>query len=308
MVFGRNPEKYEARALAAERQGKVTKAIKYREKAAHLRAGSAGGMMGAPLATPAVAPIATAMAAPVGTTMLPQQQTLRTPAMYEQRATKWEQRGNYTKAQKNRGKVWRLQNPMLAQQSLATPQFYGTNNQFLGYNAPLQAAPLATTTTATTTTSTINTATAVGSSVVGQQFVQQAPVQLAPIVRERVEYQPIIIREIEIPEVHRVEQHIYESTPFQGDRVITNAPVVDAVVIPRVIEEIQPVIHREVAQAVVERVETHTTEHIVQPTITTKTVETLNKGVLPQTHGLAAGGPAPILVQQNLAQQQQRIF
>lgn len=301
MVFGRNPEKYEARALAAERQGKVTKAVKYREKAARLRAGSAGGMVGAPLATPVVAPMATTMAAPVGTTMLPHQQTLRTPAMYEQRATKWEQRGNYTKAQKNRGKVWRMQNPMLAQQSLATPQFYGTNNQFLGYNTPLQAAPLATT---ATTTSTINTAAAVGSSVVvGQQIVQQAPVQLAPIVRERVEYQPIIIREIEVPEVHRVEQHIYESAPFQGDRVITNAPVVDAVVIPRVIEEIQPVIHREVAQAVVERVETHTTEHIVQPTITTKTVETINQGVLPQTQAFAAGGPTPLL-----AQQQQRMF
>lgn len=114
-MFGlsRNPEKYESRALAYDRKGKTQKAIKNREKAARLRAhaGNAG----------------TAGSTTTTTTTW----TQRTPATYERNALKWEQKNNWSKAQKNREKVWRMNNPQYS--SAPAPAFY-QNNQFVGYN------------------------------------------------------------------------------------------------------------------------------------------------------------------------------
>jgi len=239
MVFGiggRNPEKYDQRALKYEQKGKTNKAQKNRNKAAQIRSGGTyngptnvytgpttagqqgkgigyGGLGAIPPHTspqgvaghpPIVAVfqntpaggLATKSAAPLGavgvtgpttvsttTTTMPVQQqqqqvplqqttfiapsssggntlgqlynynSQRTPADYEARALKWENRGNFQKAQKNREKVWRSQNPTLPLSTNA-PNFYsggkfsgyGQNN-FSGQNNLTQQQTTTTTTT-----------------------------------------------------------------------------------------------------------------------------------------------------------------
>jgi len=68
-----------------------------------------------------------------------------TVSRYETNATKWEGKGNFKKAQKNREKVWKLNNPNA---NTAPPCFY-QGNKFMGYNGCAQSQ---TTTTTTTTT------------------------------------------------------------------------------------------------------------------------------------------------------------
>jgi tetratricopeptide (TPR) repeat protein len=148
--MNRSPEKYEARALEYDRKNKPKKALKYREKAAKLRAShvqqGGGPHIGqAPLVNigtnPAHVPGAPVLvAAPA--TYLP----MRSVPIYEKQAVKWESRGNYNKAQKNREKAWRLNNPQYAGQQV--PAFYN-NNQFVGYNAPTTTTSYYTTTTTT---------------------------------------------------------------------------------------------------------------------------------------------------------------
>lgn len=265
MVFGRNPDKLEQKALVYEQKGKTAKAIKCREKAARLRAGH---------------------------TYPTTQQgfyTTRTPQVYEQKAVTWEQRGNWNKAQKNREKVWRLQNPQYGAQ-YAAPQFY-SQNRFLGYNVPytplMKGAPLAT-----------------GAPLVAGQQVLPAVVEthVLPTVLQQttraeriVEVQPVVHREIDAPQVHVIEKHLYETVPSTGPNVITKGAIIEETVKPRIIEEIQPVVHREVPAPFVERVEQHVTEHITQPTITTK--EVINDATI-RPVGMAAGAPlqqVPIL-------------
>jgi len=201
--------------------------------------------------------------------------TYRTPERYEQNALKWEQRGNYGKAQKNREKVWRLQNPQYGP-TYAAPAFYDTQNRFLGYNTGLQ----------------------------GQQGLHTAFHHVMPptvethmhptIVQQTVrpekitEVQPVIHRDVDAPQVHVIEKHMYEQVRSTGPNVVTNQPIIEETVRPRIIEEIQPVVHREVPAPFVEHVEQHVTEHITQPTTMTK--EILNDPTI-RTPGFAAGGP-----------------
>ena len=67
----------------------------------------------------------------------------RTSADYEAKALSYEKQGQYDRAQRNREKVWRLQNTKYGNDVYA-PQFYGDNNKFLGYN--LQPSTTRTTT------------------------------------------------------------------------------------------------------------------------------------------------------------------
>lgn len=239
MVFGiggRNPEKYEQKALAYEQKGKTNKAIKYREKAAKLRA-SQGQQSSFTTTTT----------------------TTRTPASYETRAVKWEQRGNYQKAQKNREKVWRLQNPQYVNAASA-PSFY-QNNKFVGYNVPYTGAAQGHTT--------YNAATV-------ETHVHPTIIEQTSRPEKIVEIQPVVHREIDAPQVHVIEKHMYETVPSTGPGMITKQAIVEETVRPRIIEEVQPVIHREVPAPFVERVEQHVTEHLVRPTTTTKEVLTDN--------------------------------
>jgi len=254
MVFGlnRNPDKLEQKALAYEQKGKTKKALKCREKAAKLRANNGGNTTGAGLGAGAG-----------GLT------SNRTPQRYEQNATKWEQRGNYGKAQKNREKVWRLQNPQYGAGTPA-PAFY-QQNQFVGYNQGIQQQQ---------TTGIHNVMPATVETHVHPTIVQQTsrPEKI-------VEVQPIVHRQVDAPQVHVVEKHMYETVPSTGPSVITKGAIVEETVKPRIIEEIQPVIHREVPAPFIERVEQHVTEHVVQPTTTTKQV--VNDPTI-----RTAGGPA----------------
>jgi len=115
-----------------------------------------------------------------------------------------------------------------------------------------------------------------------ETFVRPALVEQTQRSERFVEVQPIIHRQVEVPEVHVIEQHIYESAVPSGNNVHTRAPIVQETVVPRIIEEIQPILHREVATPFIEVVEQHTTEHIVQPTITTRQV--INEGSSPMLH------------------------
>jgi len=132
---------------------------------------------------------------------------------------------------------------------------------------------------------------------------------LPTVVQETVrpekvtQVQPVIHREIDAPEVHVIEKHLYERVPSAGlPGIVTKQPIIEEVVHPRIIEEVQPVLHRNVPAPFLERVEQHTTEHIVQPTVSTKQVVTDNTArVLPATSFVPAGGlqqataPAPVL-------------
>jgi len=274
MVFGlsRNPEKYEARALEYERKGKTNKAIKNREKAAKLRqqqgnnfnttgntfAGTGTGLAGTTTATSAY--------------------TQRTPAMYETRALKWEQRGNYTKAQKNREKVWRLQNPQYIN-STSAPTFYN-NNQFVGYNVPFNGGSQ--TGQRTMATNTIYNAATV------ETHIRPTIVEQTTRPERIVEVQPVIHRDIEAPQVRVIEKHVYETVPSTGPSTITRQAIVQETVKPRIIEEVQPVIHREVPAPFIEQVQQHVTEHIVRPTTTTK--EVMNDPTI-RPVGVSAGAP-----------------
>jgi hypothetical protein len=258
--FGRNPDKLEQRALAYEQRGKTAKALKCREKAARLRANSG-----------------TSTATALGTPTQPGFATYRTPQRYEQNALKWEQRGNYSKAQKNREKVWRLQNPQYGP-TYAAPVFY-SQNRFLGYNVPYTATPIQST----------------GATCVSQTMPATVETHVHPTIVQQtarperiVEVQPVVHREIDAPQVHVIEKHMYEQVRSTGPSVITNRAIVEETVKPRIIEEIQPVVHREVPAPFVERVEQHVTEHIVQPTTTTKQV--VNDATV-RPVGMAAGAP-----------------
>jgi len=283
-MFGRNPDKLDAKALEYEQKGKTAKAIKYREKAAKMRANqanqannNAGGQSSST------------------TTFF---STTRSPQRYEQNALKWEQRGNWNKAQKNREKVWRMQNPQYGA-TYPAPAFYN-NGQFLGYNVPYTGASL-------------NKGPATASSTIAPAVVEthMHPTIVQQTMRpERIlEVQPVVHREIEKPEVHIVEKHMFERVPSAGPGVITNAPLVQETVHPKIVEEIQPVVHREVPAPFIERVEQHVSEKVVIPTTTTK--EVINDTTVRQP-GMAAGGPA--MMQQttttttntNLAGQQQQ--
>lgn len=298
--FGRNPDKLEQRALAYEQRGKTAKAIKCREKAARLRAGTltpiaptgytttglAGPTTG--FATTGLAPT-TGLAGPgLATTGLAGSglASYRTPQRYEQNALKWEQRGNWTKAQKNREKVWRLQNPQYGAQ-YAAPQFY-QNNRFLGYNVPYAGTP-----------SLQKGALSQTLPAVVETHVRPTIVQQTTRAEKIVEVQPVVHREISAPQVHVIEKHLYETVPSTGPNVITNRPIIEETVKPRIIEEIQPVVHREVPAPFVERVEQHVTERITQPTTMTK--EVINDATV-RPVGIAAGG---IPLQQQVPLQQQ---
>lgn len=211
--------------------------------------------------------------------------TQRTPERYEQNALKWEQRGNWQKAQKNREKVWRLRNPQYGQQYNA-PQFY-ENSRFLGYDLPYNAQQMM--------------IPGMGAGIGGmhtqsqvlptitETHVRQTIVEQTTRPEKIVEVQPVIHREIEAPQVHIIEKHMYETVPSTGPSVVTNQAIVQETVKPRIIEEIQPVVHREIPQTFVERVEQHVTEHIAQPTVTTKQV--INDPVIHHAPvGVAAGG------------------
>jgi len=234
MVFGlaRTPQKYEERALKYESKGNLKKAAKNRAKAARL-----GGP--AQVSKPAPTIPATIVVVP----------TVRSAAEYEAKAIKWEQRGDWTKAQKNREKVWRMNNKQLG--NGPAPTFY-RDNRFIGYAD------------AYTTVGQVPVETHVHPTII-EQTVRTEKV---------TEIQPIIHREVDAPQVRVIEQHSYETVPSAGPGVITNQAVVETTVRPRVIEEIQPIVHREVAVPHVERVEQHVTEHVVKPTITTKEVIT----------------------------------
>lgn len=121
LAFQRNPDKLEQKAVMYEGRGKTAKAQKYREKAMKLRQHQTS--------------TATTTTTSSGGLMSHMPWAQRTPARYEQNALKWEQRNNWTKAQKNREKVWRLNNPQYATATPA-PMFY-QNNRFLGYNVPI---------------------------------------------------------------------------------------------------------------------------------------------------------------------------
>jgi len=108
------------------------------------------------------------------------------------------------------------------------------------------------------------------------------------------EVQPVIHREIDAPEVHVIEQHLYERVPsVGGPSIVTKQAIVEETVRPRIIEEVQPVLHRNVPAPFIERVEQHTTEHITQPTMSTKQViNDTTAHVLPATTAFVpAGGP-----------------
>jgi len=271
--FGRNPDNLEQRALNYEQKGKTAKALKCREKAARLRANGAGAQTGTALGTPTQTGFA----------------TYRTPQRYEQNALKWEQRGNYTKAQKNREKVWRLQNPQYGPQYAAPPLY--NQNRFVGYNVPYTATPL----NQGAQGINLNKGTGFTQGAAHQTMAPTVETHVHPTIIQQtsrpekiVEVQPIVHREIDAPQVHVIEKHMYEQVPSTGPNVITNRAIIEETVKPRIIEEIQPVVHREVPAPFVERVEQHVTEHVVQPTTTTKQV--LNDATV-RSVGMAAGGP-----------------
>jgi hypothetical protein len=270
-MFQRNPEKLEAKALDYERRGKTAKAQKYREKAARLRGGN----------------LPVSQTSTVGTTSTPYFTSFRTPQTYEQNALKWEQRGNWQKAQKNREKVWRLQNPQFPA-TYAAPNFYDSNNRFLGYNIGQQQGLMQ--------GNTLNKGLVGQPATIHHVLPATVETHMHPTLVQQttrpekiVEVQPVVHREIDAPQVHVIERHSYEQVRSTGPSTITAQPIVEETIRPRVIEEIQPVVHREVPAPFVERVEQHVTEHITQPTTMTKDI--INDGLRTQPMGIAAGAP-----------------
>lgn len=100
------------------------------------------------------------------------------------------------------------------------------------------------------------------------------------------EVQPVIHREIDAPSVRVIEKHLYEKVPSAGPTTITKQAIIEETLHPKIIEEVQPVVHRTVPAPFVERVEQHTTEHITQPTMSTKEVIVDRSA----TNFVAAGG------------------
>jgi len=278
MVFGlsRNPEKYEQRALAYEQKGNTKKALKNREKAQQLRAHHAQST-GGTLSAGSVPVVVTG--APVVATGAPVVRPVRTFQTYETNALKWEQRNNLAKAQKNREKAWRLNNPQYANNTLA-PQFYD-NGRFLGYTGS-HVNVISTSTTS---------AHSVTAPVVVETHVRPVIVEETTRAEKIIQVQPVIHREVEAPHVKVIEKHIYETVPSAGPHTITNAAIVEETIKPKVIEEIQPVVHRNVAVPVVEHVEQHITEHKVLPTVTTKEVIQDKTVHVAGNVGVAAGAP-----------------
>jgi len=319
-MFQKNPEKLEAKALDYERRGKTAKALKYREKASRLRS---GGLPAAGRVYTQTTPSAFTQTTPTAFGQQGSQFTpVRTADRYEQNALKWEQRGNWSKAQKNREKVWRLQNPQHGPE-YASPSFYDGQNKFLGYSVPhrgLQQPGLQKQGFQQQGFQQQGGLQQQGFQQQGfqqQGFQQQGFQQQGATIHhtmpatieththatvieqtmrpERiVEVQPIIHREVDAPEVHIIEQHRYEQVRSTGPNTRTNAAIIEETVRPRIIEEIQPVVHREVPAPFIEHIEQHVTEHIVQPTTMTK--EILNDPTV-RAPGFAAGGPVQPLQQ-----------
>jgi len=233
--LSRNPEAYEAIALEYEKKGNIAKAQKNRDKAIRLRQAQLNNPSGTSSSLPN--PLA----------------QLRSPERYDQKALKWQNKGNGIKAQKNRDKAAKLRaeqatsyNPAIARSTSGTALGQTT------YNPPL-----------------VETHTR---PVIVEQTVRPEKI---------VEVQPVVHREVDAPQVRVIEKHVYETAPPVGPSTVTRTPIVEEVVRPRVIEEIQPIVHREVPVPFVQRVEEHITEHVTKPAIVTKEV---------QTQGVSAGG------------------
>jgi len=305
--LSKNPDAYETKALQYEQKGKAAKALKNRNKAARLRGNALGNTHGVGNTgfVPVVPPMGTTYA-PVGVGGYPGATTTTTTttrnfATYESKALRWEQRNNLTKAQKNREKAWRFNNPQYA--NMAAPQFY-QNSRFIGYNVPMGTVPLAkgpmmssTFNTSTYNTSNMMATHSVMAPTIVETHVRPTVVEQTVRTEKVIEIQPVIHREVDAPHVKVIEKHMYETVPSAGSHTITNQAIVEETVRPRIIEEIQPVVHRNVAQTFVEHVEQHSTEHIVRPTVTTKEVIQDRAPIM----GVAAGGP--ILVNQGVNMQ-----
>jgi len=269
-MFTRSPEKLESKARAYEAKGKNDKALKYYEKAAKMRTNQAQGVSSNPL-----------------TSLFSSTNTVE---RYENNALRWEQRGNFTKAQKNREKAWRLRNPQLPADYTA-PNFYA-DNKFIGYD--YLSTPLTTTAFAPSQTMGMN---APASTTVRDTTVEthlHLPIIEQTTRPEKIlEVQPVIHRDVEKPEVHIVEHHIYESIPSTQPAVVTKEPILQETVHQTVVEEIQPFVHREVPVPVIEHVEQHITEKVVAPTTVTKEVVTDTTKTVPVQPASSAGGPVP---------------
>jgi len=257
----KDPVKYEQRALAYEQKGKTAKALKNREKAARLRQQQLSGQ-----------PSSSSMSNPL--------QMLKNPERYDQKALKWQNKGNMTKAQKNRDKAARLRAEMATKNS-GSPMM-GNTMGTMGSNT------MGTTNMMGNTMGTMGTTHTVVAPPVVETLTRPTLIQQTTRPEKIVEVQPVVHREIDQPQVHVVERHTYESVPSTAPAVINRTPIVEETVRPRVIEEIQPVIHRSVPAPFVERVEQHVTERVVQPTVVTK--EVLNNPQVNVAPAVAAGG------------------
>jgi tetratricopeptide (TPR) repeat protein len=200
--------------------------------------------------------------------------TYRTPERYEQNALKWEKRGNWQKAQKNREKVWRMQNPQYGAQYNA-PNFYNSQHKFLGYNIPvgapsqgfqqqpmgLQQQPMG-----------------LQQQPMGLQQqpmgLQQQPMglQQQPVGLQQqpvgLQQQPVGLQQqpvgLQQATIHHVLPAVVEAH--------MHAPIVEQTTRPERIVEVQPVIHREIEKPEVHVIEKHTYEQVrsAGPTMITK--------------------------------------
>jgi len=80
------------------------------------------------------------------------------------------------------------------------------------------------------------------------------------------EVQPIITRHVEQPYINHIESHIYQPAAPLAVSTVTNAPVINEVIHPHIINEVQEIIHQEVPVVQVQKVEEFTEESIVLPT------------------------------------------
>jgi len=259
-MFGlsRNPDKYEARAIEYDKKGNPAKAQKNREKAARLRQAqlNSGNNSSNPSARGD-----SAFTNP-----------LWSPERYDQKAQKWEAKGNLAKAQKNREKAARLRaeqgtsqyNPQFTR---TTPvQNYGTSSAALNTPLPQTVPP-----------------------PIVETHMHPTIVEQTTRPEKIVEVQPVIHRDVDHTQVHLIQQHSYQTAPPLGPGVITKPTIVQETVHEHIINEVQPVLHREVPVPVLEQVQRHTTEHLVAPTTIIKEVQEMN-----QTRpAMAAGGPPP---------------
>lgn len=133
------------------------------------------------------------------------------------------------KAQLNRDKAARLRAEQATARGGVGAPLAGSSYAGTGYTTMGSTAPLGTTMGTAATTHMV-------APPIVETHTRPTVIQQTSRPEKIVEVQPVVHREIDQPQVHVVEKHSYEQVRSAGPGVITNQPIVQETIHPRVIE------------------------------------------------------------------------